>query len=166
MRSSLLRMRSSLVRMRSSLTRMRSSLMQMRSSLVVWASDCQCTSCNGPGFDPSIRPHSGIWGAADEAMLNIVWTKRKKSPQKIFKKKNFLIVSTPSKMTSPFLSLIAETSVFAGLKSKSVKLTWTPQRLYGNSIRFEFCGFTIPLIYNERTIDNSVWSYNYCNLNL
>jgi hypothetical protein len=34
--------------------------MWMRSSLVVRASDCQCTSCNGPGFDPSIRRHSGI----------------------------------------------------------------------------------------------------------
>ncbi len=55
----------------------------MRSSLVVRASDCQCTSCNGPGFDPSIRRHSGIWGAADEAVLNIVRTKRKKSPKKI-----------------------------------------------------------------------------------
>jgi hypothetical protein len=72
--------------MRSSLVRMRSSLMWMRSSLVVRASDCQCTSCNGPGFDPSIRRHSGIWGAADEAVLNIVWTKRKKSPPKIQKK--------------------------------------------------------------------------------
>ncbi len=59
----------------------------MRSSLVVRASDCQCTSCNGPGFDPSIRRHSGIWGAADETVLNIVRTKRKKSPKKIFKKK-------------------------------------------------------------------------------
>ncbi len=59
----------------------------MRSSLVVRASDCQCTSCNGPGFDPSIRRHSGIWGAADEAVLNNVRTKRKKSPKKIFKKK-------------------------------------------------------------------------------
>ncbi len=55
----------------------------MRSSLVVRASDCQCTSCNSPGFDPSIRWHSGIWGAADEAVLNIVW--RKKNPQKIFR---------------------------------------------------------------------------------
>ncbi len=41
-------------------SRMRSSLVRMRSSLVVRASDCQCTSCNGPGFDPSIRRHSGI----------------------------------------------------------------------------------------------------------
>ncbi len=73
-------MRSSLVRMRSSLVRMRSRLVRMRSSLVVRASDCQCTSCNGPGFDPSIRRHSGIWGAADEAVLNIIQTKRKKIP--------------------------------------------------------------------------------------
>ncbi len=44
----------------------------MRSSLMVRAPDCQCTSCNGPGFDPSIRRHSGIWGVADKAVLNIV----------------------------------------------------------------------------------------------
>ncbi len=56
--------------------------LRMRSSLVVRASDCQCTSCNGPGFDPSIRRHSGIWGAADETVLNIV---RKKNPPKIWK---------------------------------------------------------------------------------
>jgi hypothetical protein len=65
--------------------------MWMRSSLVVRASDCQCTSCNGPGFDPSIRRHRGIWGAADEAVLNIVRKKEKKSPKKIFKKKNSML---------------------------------------------------------------------------
>ncbi len=47
------------------------------------------SSCNGPGFDPSIRRHSGIWGAADEAVLNIVRTKRTKSPKKILKKNFF-----------------------------------------------------------------------------
>jgi hypothetical protein len=74
--------------MRSSLVRMRSSLVRMRSSLVIIAPDCQCTSCNGPGFDPSILRQSGIWGAADEAVLNIVRKiKDKKSPQNIFKKK-------------------------------------------------------------------------------
>ncbi len=57
----------------------------MRSNLVVRASDCQCTSCNGPGFDPSIRWHSGIWGASDEAVLNTV--RKKKSPEKYLKKK-------------------------------------------------------------------------------
>ncbi len=89
MRSSLVRMRSSQVRMRSSLVRMRSSLVRMRSSLVVRASDCQCTSCNGPGFDPSIRRHSGIWGAADETVLNNVRTKKIKNPPKKYFKKNF-----------------------------------------------------------------------------
>ncbi len=49
---------------------------EMEPSLVVRASDCQCTSCNGPGFDLSIRLHSGIWGAADEAVLNIVRKKK------------------------------------------------------------------------------------------
>ncbi len=58
---------------------MRSSLVQMRSSLVFRASDHQCTSCIGPGFDPSIRRHSGILRAADEALLNIV---RKKNSLK------------------------------------------------------------------------------------
>ncbi len=47
-------------------------IIRMRSSLVVRASDCQGTSCNGPRFDPSIRRHSGIFGAADEAALNTV----------------------------------------------------------------------------------------------
>jgi hypothetical protein len=45
----------------------------MRSSLPVRASDYQypsCNQCNGPGFDPSIRRHSGICVAADEAVLN------------------------------------------------------------------------------------------------
>ncbi len=34
-------------------------------------------------FDPSILPHSGTWGAADETVLNIIH-KKKKSPLKIF----------------------------------------------------------------------------------
>ncbi len=91
------RMRSSLVRMRSSLVRMRSSLVRMRSSLVVRASDCQCTSCNGPGFDSSIRLHSGIWGAADEAVLNIV-RKKKIPPKNIYKKNYYLTVTAQWKL--------------------------------------------------------------------
>ena len=55
---------------------------RIRSSLVNRASDCQCTSCNSPGFDPSIRRHSGIWGAADEGVLNIVRKKQKIPPSK------------------------------------------------------------------------------------
>jgi len=51
---------------------MRSSLLWMRSSLVVRASGCPCKLSNGPGFKSSIRWHSGIWGAADEAVLNTV----------------------------------------------------------------------------------------------
>jgi hypothetical protein len=49
----------------------------IRSSLVVRVSDCQCTSCNGPGFDSSIRRHSGIWGAAYETVLNTVQKNKK-----------------------------------------------------------------------------------------
>jgi hypothetical protein len=53
----------------------------MRSSRVVRASGCQCQSSNSPGCDPSILRHSGIWGAADEAVLNTVQKmKNKKTP--------------------------------------------------------------------------------------
>ncbi len=55
----------------------------MRSSLVVRASDCQCRSRNSPGFDPSILPHSGIWGAAYKAVLNTVHRKKEKKSLKI-----------------------------------------------------------------------------------
>jgi hypothetical protein len=48
----------------------------MRSSLLVRASDCQCRSRNSPWFDPSILRHSGICGAADEAVFNIVHRKK------------------------------------------------------------------------------------------
>ncbi len=61
--------------------------MWARSSIVVRASDCQCTSCNGPGFDPSIRWHSGNWRAADEAVLNIVRKKQKIPPKNILTKR-------------------------------------------------------------------------------
>ncbi len=88
-RLDLIRTRLDLIRTRLDLIAslpMRSSLMQMRSGLVVRESDCQCTSCKGPGFDPSIRRHSGICGVADEAVLNIVWKKLKNPPKKYFKK--------------------------------------------------------------------------------
>ncbi len=46
------------------------------------AYDCQCQSRNRPGFNPSIFGHSGIWGAADEAVLKKVLknTKQNISP--------------------------------------------------------------------------------------
>ncbi len=47
----------------------------IRCSRVVRASGCQCQSHNSPGFDPSVLRHSGIWGAADEAVLNNVHPK-------------------------------------------------------------------------------------------
>ncbi len=62
---------------------MSSSRVWKRSSRTVGASGCQYQSRNSPGFDPSIRRHSGIWGAADEAVLNNVHEKeKKKSPFK------------------------------------------------------------------------------------
>ncbi len=47
----------------------------MRFSRVVRASDSRCRSRNCPGFDLSILRHSGIWGVADETVLNIVHKK-------------------------------------------------------------------------------------------
>ncbi len=52
----------------------------MRSCRVVRASDSQCRSRNCPGFDPSILRHSGIWGAADEAVWNIVHKQERNDP--------------------------------------------------------------------------------------
>jgi hypothetical protein len=54
---------------------MRFSQSWMRFSRVVRASDSQCRSRNCTGFDPSILRHSGIWGAADETVLNTVHKK-------------------------------------------------------------------------------------------
>ncbi len=53
----------------------------MTSSRVVWASGCQCQCRNSLGFDPSILRHSGIWEAANEAVLNNVH-KKEKNPMK------------------------------------------------------------------------------------
>ncbi len=57
--------------------------MWMTSRRMVRAFGCQCQSRNCPGCDLSIFGHSGIWGAADEAVLNNVHKKREnheKSP--------------------------------------------------------------------------------------
>ncbi len=57
----------------------------MRSSRVVRAFNSQCRSRNCPGFDPSILRHSGILGAADEAVLNTVQKKKKSQKKSPFK---------------------------------------------------------------------------------
>jgi len=64
----------------SSRMRMRSSRDEdeVYSSWVVRASDCQSRSRNCPMFEHSIHRHSGIWGAADEAVLNKVLKKEGK----------------------------------------------------------------------------------------
>jgi hypothetical protein len=67
-------MRCSQVWMRCSQVWIRCSRVWMRCTRVARASDSQCRSRNGPGFDPSILRHSGISGAADEAVLNKVPT--------------------------------------------------------------------------------------------
>ncbi len=59
------------------LLKSRFKFMWMRSSWVVRASDSQCRSRNCPRYDPSILRHSGIWGAADKAVLNILHEKKK-----------------------------------------------------------------------------------------
>ncbi len=40
--------------------------------LAEWLERLKCRSRNYPGFDPSIHRQSGIWGAADVAVLNKV----------------------------------------------------------------------------------------------
>jgi hypothetical protein len=64
---------------RSSRVWIRSNRVWIRSSRVIRAPGCQCQSCHSPGFGPSILRHTGISGAADEAVLNNVHKKEKKS---------------------------------------------------------------------------------------
>jgi hypothetical protein len=47
-------------------------LAELVDSRVLRSSGCQCQSRNSPGFDPSILGHSGIWGTADDVVLNKV----------------------------------------------------------------------------------------------
>jgi len=56
----------------------------MRSCRVVRASASQCHSRICPGFHPCILRHGGIWGAADETVMNFVH-KKKKSKKSPFK---------------------------------------------------------------------------------
>ncbi len=53
----------------------------MISSRVVRASDSQGLSRNCPGFYPSTLRHSGLWGAADETVLNFIYKKDNINPQ-------------------------------------------------------------------------------------
>ncbi len=94
----------------------------MRSSLVVRASDCQCTSCNGPGFDPSIRRHSGIWGAADEAVLNNVWTKRKNPPKKYLKKKKIIVCINCVQYSQINIGFMNRSSAFRSFTSLKLQI--------------------------------------------
>jgi hypothetical protein len=52
----------------------------MMSYRVVRVSDCQFQSRNSPGFDPSVLRDSGIWWAADEAVLKTAHKKSIKIP--------------------------------------------------------------------------------------
>ncbi len=83
MRCSRVRMRCSRVWMRCRRVWMRCSQVWMRCKPRGRASENQCRSRNCPGFDPNILRHSGISGAADEAVLNKVHTLQK-IPKKLY----------------------------------------------------------------------------------
>ncbi len=100
----------------------------MRSTLVDRASDCQYRSCNSRGFDPSIRRHSGIWRAADEAVLDKVHRKKSiKIPLLIFSSKE-------EKTYSRFL-----TKIFLDLW-RIVHCICTCLAYYGASEAVNLCG--------------------------
>ncbi len=98
---------------------MRSS-QRMRSSLVVGVPDCKCTSCNGPGFDPSIRRHSAQWNLRGGRWSNAEYStkKIKKNPpppkkkiqdpdrhQVLFNKRIIKLIMTYCKLRINFLFL-------------------------------------------------------------
>ncbi len=59
--------------------------------LSVWL---PCRSRNSPGFDPSILRHSGIWGAADEAVLKQYKEKNKSKKIPLLKIYNHNLLSS------------------------------------------------------------------------
>ncbi len=85
----------------------------MRSSREVRASDSQCQSRSCPGFDPSILRHSGIWGAADDTVLNKVLENSKKSPWKK-RDSNTSLWCQPAAWSWIFVILVPNTSKSAG----------------------------------------------------
>ena len=101
--------------MRCSRVWMRCSREWMRCSRVARASDSQCLSNKCPGFDPSILRHSGIRGAADEAVLNTVHTRQNK--KKTFKK---WFPPPWLKVIFSIFSLFCKTSFFRGIPLRSV----------------------------------------------
>jgi hypothetical protein len=115
--------------------------LRMRSSLANRASDCQCTSCNGPGFDPSIRRHSGIWGAADEAVLNKVllpgW------PELPFSlHSSFSSTASPRETREGWPLLTVETQVNGGSKRTNERVPFLVDSL-GLSCRYKIFMFCL-----------------------
>ncbi len=117
---------------------------RMKSSLMVRESDCQCNSCNGPVLDPSIRWHSRIWGAADEAVLNTV---RKKIQDK-------------GAVRIPILPILFGEHKFLSLwsgKAAEIAVSWQHCflcLLNGSHGRAEYC-------YDSRILFNVTLSFSY-----
>jgi hypothetical protein len=62
--------------------------LKMLNTLWVTVSDLQCQSFISPGLNPGILRHSGIWGAANEAVLNkVLYKSFQNFPQKILIKR-------------------------------------------------------------------------------
>jgi hypothetical protein len=103
---------------------MRFSRVRMRVSRAVWASCCQCQSRNSPGVDPSVLPHCGIWGAADEAVLNNVH-KKKKSKKSPFNKINKCTLFSAMDPLLPLSSLEKGTASVVGAVPPAVAVKGT-----------------------------------------
>ncbi len=88
---------------------------KMRCSRVVRASDCQCRSRNSPRLDLSILRHSGIWGAADEA----VWIQYIK---KMKNKCNFLLFWSIIELWRKWNGV--EISLFSAMPKPGIRLQW------------------------------------------
>ncbi len=59
-----------------------------------------------PGFDPSILQRSGIWGAADEAVLNIVHKKKKSKMSPLYKKARWKQKTAKNEFKNQMLGLL------------------------------------------------------------
>jgi len=143
---------------------------------VVRAPDFQCQSRNSPGFIPCILQHGWIWGAADEAVLNIV---HKKSPKIPFK--NFFCISGGSEVVighEPQTVIWTSSSKvhwsISGNRDNREKMRYFLCVLFSFAIQFmtkiylyvilyiikiencEFSFFLLPFIWFELTDNNSI----------
>jgi hypothetical protein len=103
-------------------------------------------SRNCPGFDPSILRHSGIWGAADETVLNIVHKK----------KKVFFEILNNFYLIWPFILRKSSTAPYKSWKKISSKLAVQGVKRSGILRWFQKCGEASSLAKGKKNLQKNL----------